>query len=157
MASMDFYLVRHGEARSAAEDPQRSLSEQGRKDVEQAARAVAAKGVRISAILHSDKLRAKQTAEIMSQFLSPQQGIREVRGLSPDDDPLVARAELEAAEESLMLVGHMPHLSRLTSVLVSGDPEQAIVSFPAAAVVCLSFAENSWRLEWTLTPEESES
>ena len=129
---MEFYLVRHGEARSEAKAPGRPLSDQGRKDVEQVARAAAAKGARISTILHSDKLRAKQTAEIMSQFLSPQNGIRKISGLSPEDDPLVARAELETAKGSLMLVGHLPHLSRLASLLVTGDQEREIVDFMSA-------------------------
>lgn len=154
---MDFYFVRHGAARSAAEDPGRPLSDQGRKDVEQMARAAAAKGVRIFEILHSDKLRAKQTAEMMSRFLSPQNGMRETTGLSPDDDPLVAGAELETAKGSLMLVGHLPHLSRLASLLVTGDQEREIVDFPPASVVCLSFAEGSWNLEWTLAPGDVES
>jgi phosphohistidine phosphatase SixA len=30
---MKLYLVRHGEARNKAEDPQRSLTERGREDV----------------------------------------------------------------------------------------------------------------------------
>lgn len=151
---MHFYLVRHGEARSAAEDPQRSLSDQGRKHAEEVARAAAAKGICIFEILHSDKLRAKQTAEIMSRFLSPQDGIREISGLSPDDDPLVARAELETAKGSLMLVGHLPHLSRLASLLVAGDQEREIVNFPTAAIVCVAYAEGSWQLQWILRPKE---
>jgi phosphohistidine phosphatase len=153
MASMYFYLVRHGEARSEAEAPGRPLSDQGRRDVERVARALAAKGVCLSGILYSDKLRAKQTAEMISGFLSPPQGAREVGGLAPEDDPLIAKAELETAGDSMMLVGHLPHLGRLTSLLVAGDPERKIADFPAAGVVCLSYGAGSWKLAWTLTPE----
>ncbi|MBI2090905.1 MAG: phosphohistidine phosphatase SixA [Deltaproteobacteria bacterium] len=150
---MDFYLVRHSQAKPEAEDPRRPLSDEGRREAEKVARAAAARGVRVSAILHSDKLRARQTAEIFRQFLAPAGGTREARGLAPDDDPMVARAELEEAAEPLMLVGHLPHLGRLTSLLVAGDPERVVVDFPSAALVCVSLAEGRWRLQWTLTPQ----
>lgn len=130
------------------------MSEKGRREVEEVARAAAEREIRVSAILHSGKLRAKETAEILAQSLSPHGGVREIKGLSPEDDPLVARAELEAAEAPLMLVGHLPHLGRLASLLVTGDAEKDIVDFPPAAIVCLSHAQGEWQLRWTLTPEK---
>ncbi len=150
---MDFYLVRHGEAKPEHEDPRRPLSAQGRKEVEKVARAVAAKEIKVAEILHSDKLRARETAEILARFLSPRDGLREIQGLSPQDDPLVAKAELEAAEAPLMLVGHLPHLSRLAVLLVNGDAENQVVDFSPAAVVCLSHSKGTWGIKWTLTPD----
>lgn len=150
---MDFYLVRHAQAKSEAEDPRRPLSDEGRGEAEKVARGAVARGVRVSAILHSDKLRARQTAEIFRQFLAPAGGIREARGLGPEDDPMVAKAELEEAGEPLMLVGHLPHLGRLTSLLVAGDPERAVVEFPSAGLVCVSRLQDRWEIRWTLTPQ----
>lgn len=150
---MDHYLVRHGEAKAEHEDPKRPLSERGRIEVENVARAAAAKRIQVSGIFHSDKLRAKQTAEILSQFLSPRFGLREVKGLSPDDDPEIAKAELEAADEPLILVGHLPHLGRLASLLISSDPERLSIDFRPGAMVCLSRAGEAWEMKWTLTPE----
>ncbi|MBI3989381.1 MAG: hypothetical protein HY347_07165 [candidate division NC10 bacterium] len=49
-----------------------------------------------------------------------------------------AKAVLEAAQEPLMLVGHLPHLSRLTSALLVGDPEREVIRFRMGAIVCLS-------------------
>jgi phosphohistidine phosphatase len=152
---MDFYLVRHGEAKAEREDPQRPLSDRGRWEVENVARAAAAKGVRISQILHSDKLRAKQTAEILAASLIPRLGLRQVQGLSPDDDPLIVKAELEVAGESLMLVGHLPHMGRLASLLISGDPERVAVDFRPAAMICFARARDAWEMKWTLTPDAS--
>lgn len=149
---MDFFLVRHGEAKAEHEDPKRPLSDQGRREVERVARAAAAKEIRVDEILHSGKLRARQTAEILARFLSPGGGVREIAGLAPEDDPLLAKAELEAADMPLMLVGHLPHLGRLASLLVAGDCEKKVVEFPAAALVCLIRTPGAWRLGWTLTP-----
>lgn len=149
---MDFFLVRHGDAKADFEDPMRPLSERGRSEVERVARAVAEKGIRVFEVLHSDKLRAKQTAEILARSLSPLRGVRETMGLSPQDDPLVVKAEIEAAQEPLMLVGHLPHLNRLASLLVAGDSERDLVDFPTAAIVCLSCEIDKWKIEWALTP-----
>lgn len=150
---MDFYLVRHGDAKSEQEDSRRPLSDQGRRDVEKVARAAAAQGIKVWEILHSDKLRAKETAEILAQSLYPQAGVREMPGLSPLDDPLLAKAELEEAQNPLMLVGHLPHLSRLTSLLVVGHPEDEVLAFSPAAIVCISRVAESWQIRWTLNPQ----
>lgn len=145
--------MRHGQAKPETEDPRRPLSSEGLREAENVARAAVARGVRVSAILHSDKLRARQTAEIFRQFLAPAGGTREARGLGPEDDPMVARAELEEAGEPFMLVGHLPHLGRLASLLVTGDPERGVVEFPSAGLVCVSCVQGRWEIRWTLTPQ----
>lgn len=150
---MELYLVRHGEAKPESADPRRPLTERGRKEVEEVARAAAEREVGISEILHSDKLRAKETAEILARFLSPPRGLRETKGLSPDDDPSIMKAELEAAAESVLVVGHLPHLSRLASLLVAGDAEREVVKFPSAAMICLARGPLRWELKWELVPK----
>jgi len=152
---MEIYLVRHGEAKPDYEDPSRPLSDQGRRQVEKIARAAAAKRIQVTEILHSDKLRARETAEILARVLSPRRGVREIQGLSPEDDPLQAKGELEATEEPLMLVGHLPHLGRLAALLVKNNPEDEVVDFPPAAVVCLSRLPAAWEIGWILTPAEA--
>jgi len=67
--------------------------------------------------------------------------------------PMVAKAELEEAGEPLMLVGHLPHLERLVSLLVAGDPERAVFEFPSAGLVCVSRLQGRWEIPWTLTPQ----
>ncbi len=117
------------------------------------ARYAAALGIEVAEIRHSGKLRARQTVEILAERLSPRHGIRETEGLSPNDDPEEARAEIEAAKEPLMLVGHLPHLSRLASALMVGDPKRELILFEMGAIVCLAKTEAGFRLRWILTPE----
>lgn len=76
-----------------------------------------------------------------------------MKGLSPMDDPAEAKAVLETAQEPLMLVGHLPHLSRLASALLVGDPGKEIIRFRMGAIVCLSKTEGGWVVKWILTPE----
>lgn len=149
---MNFYLVRHGEAKSESEDPRRPLSDRGREEVERVARAASKRKLEVVQILHSDKVRAKETAEVLARYLSPPDGMCEIKGLGPQDDPLIAKAELEAAQGPLMLVGHLPHLSLLTQLLVAGSPDGKKVDFPAAVIVCLSQNRRGWEISWTLDP-----
>jgi phosphohistidine phosphatase len=147
------YLVQHGEAKPEAQDPTRPLTDRGREEVQRVAQHAAALGLRIAEIRHSGKLRARQTAEILVGALSPLHGIREMDGLAPADDPGKATAEIESAREPLMLVGHLPHLSRLASLLLVGDPGREIIRFRNGAIVCLVQGEGRWLLQWVLTPE----
>lgn len=117
------------------------------------ARHAATLRLEVAEIRHSGKLRARQTAEIMAEHLSPRHGVRETEGLGPNDDPEKARAELEAARQPLMFVGHLPHLSRLASALLIGEARRDIIKFEAGAIVCLDRADVSFRLLWILTPE----
>jgi phosphohistidine phosphatase len=148
---MDFFLVRHGDARSSSEDPRRPLSPRGFEEVETVARAAAGR-IAVSAIFHSDKLRARQTAEIFARFVSAGDGVRQITGLAPDDDPWIAKAELETAAAPVMLVGHLPHLARLASLLLIGQTEKQTVDFSTATIACLSWQDGAWSFSWSVSP-----
>ncbi|HEY6364968.1 MAG TPA: phosphohistidine phosphatase SixA [Candidatus Binatia bacterium] len=149
---MNIYLVRHGEAVSEQQDPQRPLTTLGREEVERVALTAAAKNIQVSAIFHSGILRARQTAEILAEALRFASGIQSLSGLRPQDDPAIAKAEIEAAENPIMLVGHLPHLQRLVALLLSGDADSQVVEFPPATMICCSNDTSRWEISWTLTP-----
>jgi phosphohistidine phosphatase len=108
--------------------------------------------VAVAEIRHSAKLRAKQTADILAAHLGPSRGVRGVDYLAPTADPGIARDAVESAVEPLMLVGHLPHLARLASLLVVGDPDREVVRFQAGAMARLERGERGWALSWILTP-----
>mgnify|MGYP001139025655 CR=1 FL=1 len=62
------YLIQHGTAASKDEDPERPLTLRGRRDVERVADRVASV-MGTARVVHSGKLRALQTAEIVAQRL----------------------------------------------------------------------------------------
>jgi phosphohistidine phosphatase len=150
---MEVYLVQHGEAVPESQDPERPLADRGRAEVDSVARHVANAGTKVSQIRHSGKLRARQTAEVFAQHLAPPGGMAEQKGLGPNDDPEKALRQVSEAEEPLMIVGHLPHLSRLASLLLLGDPEKAAVAFRMGGVVCLGRTDRGWSLKWALVPE----
>ncbi len=151
---MDLYLVQHGEAATKERDPSRPLTDHGRQQVTRVARAAAAVGIAPAGIYHSGKLRAEQTAGIFAAALSPGLLPSRLEGLAPNDDPAVAERAIAAFAAPVMLVGHLPHLSRLCSRLVAGDAAQDLVAFRNGGVVCLGRdEEGNWRLRWILPPE----
>jgi phosphohistidine phosphatase len=149
---MRVYLIQHGEARSENEDPQRSLTTRGQKEVVQVAGAAQRMGLRCHAIYHSGKQRARQTAEIMAQALgSP---VSQVPGLAPLDDVSPWAETFARGKKDLMLVGHLPFLQKLASLLIVGREDARPVLFRYGAVVCLELYEDSgWGVRWILTPE----
>ena len=57
---MKLYLTQHGLAVAKDVDPERPLSEQGRRDVRRLVDFLADAGVRVKQVLHSGKTRAEQ-------------------------------------------------------------------------------------------------
>jgi phosphohistidine phosphatase len=149
---MDFYLARHGEAVGELIDPTRPLTGAGWENVERVARLAAEKTQRVSVIYHSGILRAVQTAEILARHLAPLEGIQMVSGLLPDDDPSVIAAELAIATKPVMLVGHLPHLNRLASLLSRAHAERETVEFMPASLACYTREASRWKLNWMMTP-----
>ncbi|MCJ7812157.1 hypothetical protein MUP95_02405, partial [bacterium] len=104
---------------------------------------------RVKCIMHSGKLRAQQTAEVLAEFINPFEGIQEAKGLNPFDEPLLWVERLADPEEDLMLVGHLPHLSRLSSYLLCQHEEEKIINYQMGSVVCLERDESSnWSIQW---------
>jgi phosphohistidine phosphatase len=149
---MTLFLVQHGEAKQENEDPDRSLTDRGAEVVERMAAWAARMGMKVDEIRHSGKRRAEQTATIFANHLNPSSGVTDLKGLSPNDDVTTVVASLQGDQESVMLVGHLPHLSRLVSLLVTGNPEREIVRFRNAGIVCLTHKEAMWAIEWVMQP-----
>lgn len=150
--SMRLYLMQHGEARSEAEDPERSLTVKGEEETRKISGAAKKVGIRPSKIYHSGKKRAEQTAGIAVKALglSAQLG----QGLNPNDDvrPWVERISKET--EDLMIVGHLPFLEKLASFLICGDEGSKAVLFRYSAILCLEKKEpGRWAVDWVLKPE----
>ncbi len=147
---MNLYLVRHGEAK--ADDPLKPLSEHGRREVERIASHLSS--LEVFSIFHSQKLRAAQTAEVFTEFIEPQEGPTETEGLSPMDDPKMWKSRLEVMTDDTMLIGHLPHMSRLASLLLTQDQERAAFDFGPASVLCLRRLEGGrWAVKWMLGPD----
>ena len=150
---MELFLVQHGEAKPEAEDPQQSLTHRGEETVRKMASWAALVGVRVAQIRHSGKRRAEQTAALLAARLTPAHGVIAVDGLKPNDDEGPVAQAIQTEHELVMLVGHLPFLSRLASLLVAGNPKGGIIRFQQAGIVCLSNEEGKWAVNWAMPPE----
>ena len=150
---MRAYLVQHGEARSKDVDPERRLTEKGVRDVEKVSCFLEPLGLCVSAVWHSGKARAAQTAEILGRSVKAARGAVAREGLAPNDPVGPVKEEIAGAQKDLMVVGHLPFLARLASSLVADESTQ-VVAFRQGGVVCLERdEEGSWSVVWAVVPD----
>lgn len=150
---MKLYLMQHGKPLSKEEDPERPLSGQGIEDIKKVADFLKNSGSQIVKVLHSGKKRAVQTAEIVSSELDP--GIIPVKeeDLLPMDDVRKFADRVKEFGADILVVGHLPHLGKLASFLVTTNESIPIVTFQQGGVVCLSSVEDKpWTIDWMLVP-----
>jgi phosphohistidine phosphatase len=151
---MRLYLAQHGLALSKEEDPERPLGENGRQQVECLAGMLGSVGVRVQRVWHSGKRRAQQTADCLARRVLPRGKIEQVAGLGPNDPVAGFIADADVWQEDILVVGHLPFMSRLVSLLVLGDEQRELVSFRPGSVVCLERIDHDrWVLTWMLRPE----
>lgn len=143
------YLAQHGLAVDKTENPERPLSEAGIQQSEAIAKHLHATGVSVSQIFHSGKLRARQTAEIFASTLNINT-LSTSDQLSPNDDVTQTTSLLDI--DNALYIGHLPHLEKLVSFLITGDTETNIIKFQNSAVACLEKANDEFSIKWYLTP-----
>ncbi len=150
---MKLYLVQHGQAVPGEEDPERPLSEQGREDVRRVAAGLGDAAVRVARIWHSGKLRASETAGVLAGKVCPGRQIEEIKGIRPNDPVDEFASDADVWNEDTLVVGHLPFMSRLVSLLVAGDSEQELVHYTPGTVVCLERDDTDrWVINWMLGP-----
>jgi len=146
--------MQHGRPLSKEEDPERPLSNHGIIDVEKVAEFLDKLGIKVDKIFYSGKLRSKQSAEVIASRLMPGKEPLEHKNLSPMDDVKIFADEIKGFTNDLMIVGHLPHLARLLSLLVVGSESSSLVTFQQGGVVCLSRDNDlPWTISWMLVPE----
>lgn len=153
---MEIYLVRHGDAENELQDMSRPLSAQGIDDIERISAFLAELNLNVSKIYHSNKLRAVQTAKALDKHVKPLNGMEESNGLLPMDDPRIWGNHIEnmADDENIVLVGHLPHLGELASILLFGGMcKETLVDLPTGGVICLEqHSMRTWTLKWFINP-----
>ncbi len=162
---MDLYLLRHGIAEPLAAhgggcDADRPLTRKGVRRVRQIARAMLEMGLGFDRILSSPFRRARETAEIVVAGLGAEARLEFSDHLAvPPDSPKLLRhiATLRRPPKRVLLVGHEPHLSELTALLVAGRPGLGI-TFRKGGLCRLAVtglhAGRCATLEWLLTPRQ---
>jgi phosphohistidine phosphatase len=143
------YLVQHGESYTENIDPERKLMPKGIEETKVISKYLSKIGIKIDAILHSTKLRSKQTANIISSELNVR-NVFEVKDLEPLSDPKATLQIINQYEGDIMLVGHLPNLSKLVELLTGSES----VLFRYSGVICLEEVEkDKWKIKWFIIPD----
>jgi len=142
------FLLRHGEAYPEEVNPERPLTERGKKDTEKVAKALKNFGVKPEVIYTSPKLRAKQTAEIVASTLGVEE-VKETELLLPNADPKETSSLIDG--KNAVLCGHLPNLARLFSLLYLSVDDEKRINLSPSGVVVLKGGEY-WSLELLLEP-----
>lgn len=150
---MKLYLVQHALANPEETDPEKNLSEQGKSAAGKTARFLVENNINPGQIWHSGKARAEQTAQIIAAVFQPPLPVSVKPGLQPMDSPLDIMPFLQAESGDIMLVGHLPHLNRLASFLLSNQEDSDEIAFREGGVLCLEKLDQIWRVNWMLIPE----
>ncbi len=148
---MKLYLMRHGEAYSNEERFERPLNPRGKNEVLQMAIYLKNEASNVSRVLHSDKLRAIETAQIVANELGLIGKLQLLPTLDPDEDVYKLVGDLHEFSEDIIMVGHLPNLALLASFILTGNITSPNISFLTATVACFEKTDQ-WNLKWTLDP-----
>jgi phosphohistidine phosphatase len=151
---MKLYLVQHAKAVPKQIDPERPLTEEGYSEIRNIAEFIRPLNLKVDYIWHSPKRRAIQTADVLAEIATIRKNRTARDGLGPNDDVTALTAELASTTNDIMIIGHLPFLSKLTSLLLTGSELTDVVDFKNAGVICLNRSENNcWQIEWIVSPE----
>ncbi len=158
---MNLFFLRHAKAEARGPkwrpDSRRPLTREGENNMFDVARGLVALDVSFDVILTSPYARALSTAEILAEVYDSQK-LFETARLTPEAE---AREIIEEINENfsaagkIVLVGHEPCMSRLISILLTGDDGMALelkkAGFCKLTIQKLVFGKCAC-LNWLLTP-----
>jgi phosphohistidine phosphatase len=155
-------FMRHGIAVDLGEqgirrDADRPLSARGIQRTREVADALVRLGLSLDVIGASPLVRAEQTAALIKEAFGKKTRLETCAFMSPGGAARDMLAWLKKhKEQTLLLVGHMPDLARLTSGLLTGGPVIDL-AFKKAGIAALEFDSEpdmgNARLAWLMQPK----
>lgn len=124
MATLELYLIRHGDAEERGEeypdDSKRPLTSQGIAKLKKEARALQALGVGFDQIITSPLVRTRQTADVFAETVQTKPAVTTSDALAPAGTPAAVVQELgrHMKKARIALVGHEPNLGELAARLI---------------------------------------
>ena len=104
--------------------------------------------------MHSGKKRAQQTAEIFTAIIAGEFPVEAIDGLGPNDSVEDFAKKLVDWGEDILVVGHLPFMANLASLLITGVANRPVVTYAPGSVICLEHTGDSdWKSQWMIRPE----
>lgn len=140
---MELYLMQHGLAATASEDPDPPLSREGVAQVQATGRALKRLGLQFDLLACSPKKRAHQSAALIAEAVNyPHSDILESDLLKPLAPPQETLRLLRRYPEShaVLFAGHLPSLAEVASLLL-GNGSRVRVHFENGGLCRLDLPE----------------
>jgi phosphohistidine phosphatase len=160
---MKLLIIRHAKAEERSgrlfmrkKDADRRLTDEGRKDMRKHAKGLREIAPTIDVLATSPLVRARETAEIVAEVFGVSK-IVELALLAPESDKqaLLAWLKEQAADATIAIVGHEPHLSSFASLLI-GEQERTVLTLKKGACCLIEFEDSpaaaAGVLLWLLQP-----
>lgn len=160
---MRLILFRHGPAvdresylQSHPSDDLRPLTFSGKRKVNRVIQKIARSQEDISTLITSPLKRAEQTAQIIHKhYKKANYEVAEELKAEASVKEILPRLKQATPVETLILVGHEPHLSRIASYLLTGN-ETNFIHLKKAGAIALEFGDKvepgSALLRWHIHP-----
>ena len=159
MATLELYLVRHGEAaergKEYPDDSKRPLTSQGLSRLRKEAHALNALGVSFDLIITSPLVRTRQTADVLAEEMKSKPPVTTSDALAPAGSQASVMQELgkHMRKARVALVGHEPNIGELAARLIGA---RAPMEFKKGAICRIDFEvfppKGIGQLRWFLTP-----
>lgn len=155
-AGVELYLLRHAHAGKPEEwsgdDALRPLSRRGREQAQELGRFLAARAFSPDLLISSPKLRARQTAELVSSEIGVAVGLDERLAGPLDVDDLGVILD-DLGGQRVVLVGHDPDFSDLAAQLSATLRLPLRKGAMARIDVSLPLQPGGGTLRWLLPPD----
>jgi phosphohistidine phosphatase len=158
---MEIFILRHGEAGKSlsvrARDVERSLTAEGKEELEDVSRALSRLKIRPDHVVSSPLKRARETASIAAKTLKKRDKVEIWDELKPEGSKqeLYKRLSKMKPESSVLCVGHEPYLTQMISEVMGHQGASKIV-LRKGGVARLSIRAFTPKVEgelrWLLTP-----
>ena len=164
---MKIYIMRHGNATwpdqaYATNDDARPLTDLGRREVALMARVLGQLGGDPDLILSSPLVRARQTAEIVSEHFGARVKITEAVDLAPGGAPAGVLAQIlrEGRPAETLISGHMPGVGMLAGFL-AWNQRDAAIRFRTSGICRIDLPDDDpapgyGDLRWLIPPKVGE-
>ncbi len=164
---MKIYIMRHGNAGPVGEggvtrDEDRPLTDHGRSEVALMARVLQQLGADPGLILSSPLVRARQTAEIVSEHFGSRVGVTSAVDLAPGGSLAGVLAQILRAGRpaETLIVGHMPGVGMLAGFL-AWNQRDVVINFRTAGICRIDLPDDRpapgyGDLRWLIPPPVGE-
>jgi phosphohistidine phosphatase len=166
---MHLLVIRHAIAEdreefasSGRDDSERPLTKVGRRRMRRNAQGLRRVAPGIDAMATSPYVRASETASILAEAIDYKGEIASIDALTPEQpsEALLPWLAQHAADATVAVVGHEPHLGRLVTWFLTGNSESHVM-LKKGGVVLLDVGvrpgAGSAILHWALTPGQLRS